>query len=74
MGLGKKGESMVYRFFRLIDNTNIAPYKNFCTLIGSSVVDSRSTNNIILEEVVNKFKLIKIPHLNPYKVTWLNKG
>ena len=26
MGLGKKGESTVRRFFWLIDNTNIAPY------------------------------------------------
>ena len=26
MGPGKEGESMVHRYFWLIDNTNIAPY------------------------------------------------
>ena len=30
MGLGKEGESTVCRFFQLIDNTNIAPYEDFC--------------------------------------------
>ena len=38
------------------------------------VVDSRSTDNIILEEEFNKLKLTKIPHVNPYTVTWLKKG
>ena len=35
------------------------------------VVDSRSISNFILEEVVTKLKLKKIPHNNLYKVTWL---
>ena len=38
------------------------------------MVDSGSTDNVILEEAVTKLKLKKIPHENPYKVTWLNKG
>ena len=38
------------------------------------VVDSGSTDNVISEEAVTKLKLQKIPHDNPYKVTWLNKG
>ena len=38
------------------------------------IVDLGSTNNIIFEEVVNKLKIEKILHTNPYKVTWLNKG
>ena len=37
-------------------------------------VDSRSTNNITLEEAVSKLKLTKISHVNPYKMTWLEKG
>ena len=36
-------------------------------------MDSRSTNNIILEEPTKKLKLTKVPHANPYKVTWLNQ-
>lgn len=37
-------------------------------------MDSGSTDNIISKEVVKKLKLTKIPHTNPYKVTWLKKG
>ena len=40
MGPGKEGESTVRRFFWLIDNTNIAPYQDCCTLIGSSELHS----------------------------------
>ena len=40
MGLGKEGESIVHIFFCLIDNTNIAPYEDYCTLIGSSELHS----------------------------------
>ena len=38
------------------------------------IIDSGSTNNVILEEAVQKLKLTKIPHECPYKVTWFNKG
>ena len=40
MGLGKEGESRVHRFFWLIDNTNIAPYQDCCTLTRSSELHS----------------------------------
>ena len=40
MGLGKEGESTVHRFFWLIDNTNIAPYQDCCTLTRSSELHS----------------------------------
>ena len=40
MGLRKEGESMVHRFFWLIDNTNIAPYEDCCTLTRSSELHS----------------------------------
>lgn len=48
-----------------------------CKILGKVckvVVDSGSTDNIISEEAINKLKLTKIPHVNPYKITWLNKG
>lgn len=38
------------------------------------IIDSGSTNNVILEEAVQNLNLTKIPHVSPYKVTWLNKG
>lgn len=38
------------------------------------IIDSGSTDNIISEEVVQKLKIVKIPHTYPYRVTWLNKG
>ena len=41
----------------------------FCKVI----VDSGSIDNIILEEAAKKLKLTKVPHANPYKVTWLNQ-
>ena len=37
------------------------------------IIDLGSTNNIISEEVVSELKLKRIPHTNPYKVTYLNK-
>ena len=40
MGPSKEGESMVHTFFWLIDNTNISPYQDCCTLIGSSELHS----------------------------------
>lgn len=38
------------------------------------IIDSSSTDKIVLEEVVDRLKLKKIPHNNLYRVTWLNKG
>ena len=34
------------------------------------ILDLGSIDNIIYEEVVKKFKLEKIPHVDLYKVTW----
>lgn len=48
-----------------------------CKIMGKVcrvVVDSGSTDNIVSEEVVSKLKLQRIPHSDPYRVTWLNKG
>lgn len=38
------------------------------------IIDSGSIDNIVSEEAVSKLKLQRIPHKNPYRVTWLNKG
>ena len=47
-----------------------------CKIMGKVcrvIIDSGSTDNIISEEVVEKLKLERIQHANPYKVTWLSK-
>lgn len=47
-----------------------------CNILGKVcrvIIDSSSTDNIISEEAIIKLKLKRIPHTNPYKVTWLNK-
>ena len=47
-----------------------------CKIMGKVcrvIIDSGSIDNIINEEVVEKLKLKRIQHVNPYKVTWLNK-
>ena len=38
------------------------------------IIESGYTDNVILEEAVQKLNLTKIPHEFPYRVTWLNKG
>ena len=38
------------------------------------MVDSGSIDNVIFEEVVTKLSLKRIPHEDPYRVTWLKKG
>lgn len=37
------------------------------------IVDSGSTKNLASTEMIEKLGLKKIPHPNPYKVSWLNK-
>ena len=77
----KKGENLMFRRI-LIRKPSLDEPKHRRSLfrIGCKIivkiykVDSRSTNNIISEEAVNKLQLSKIPHVNPYKVTWINQG
>lgn len=38
------------------------------------IVDSGSTDKIILEEASQKLQLVRIPYAHPYRSTWLNKG
>jgi len=40
MGPGNEGKSLIHRFFWLIDDTNIEPYEDCCTLIRSSELHS----------------------------------
>lgn len=37
------------------------------------VIDSRSTNNLVFIEMVEKLGLEKMVHPTPYKVSWLHK-
>ncbi|XP_059064780.1 uncharacterized protein LOC131856855 [Cryptomeria japonica] len=38
------------------------------------LIDSGSTENFVSMEMVEKLKLKRIPHLYPYKVSWLTQG
>jgi hypothetical protein len=38
------------------------------------IIDSGSTDNLIIAEMVEKLELETTKHLNPYKVSWLQKG
>ena len=42
--------------------------------VGKVIIDSSCTDNIVLEEAANMLNMKIIPHSNPYKVTWVNKG
>ena len=47
-------------------------FKIMCKILGKVckvILDLGSIDNIILEEEVYKIKLVKVPHVNPYKVT-----
>ena len=49
-----------------------ALFKVRCKIMGKVckvIIDSGSTDNIILEESIAKLKIPKIPHSTPYKVT-----
>ena len=51
-------------------------FRTLCKVRGKVykvIVDSNSTNNIASVEMVEKLGLKKLPHPNPYKVSWLNK-
>lgn len=53
---------------RSIFKTTCKRKRKVCTL----VIDSGSTDNIVLREMVDKLGLVKVPHETPYKVSWLN--
>ena len=38
------------------------------------VIDNRSTDNLVSQEMVEKVGLKNIKNLTPYKVSWLQKG
>jgi hypothetical protein len=38
------------------------------------IIDNGSTNNLVSMEMVEKLKLETTTHLNPYKISWLQKG
>ena len=52
-------------------------FKTACKVKGKVckvIVDSGSTKKLASSEMVNKLSLQRIPHRNPYKVSWLRKG
>ena len=79
----KEGENLMIRRTLIKEQIKEEPsqrralFRIRCKIMGKVcrvIIDSGSTNNIISKEAVNKLKLKRIPHANPYKVTWLNKG
>jgi hypothetical protein len=38
------------------------------------IIDGGSTENLVSTEVMKKLNLTRLNHLNPYHVSWLNKG
>ena len=79
----KKSENLIFRTIIIKQLALDEPkhrralFRIKCKILGkfcNVVVDSSSIDNIILEEAIEKLKLTKIPHVNTYKVTWLNKG
>lgn len=38
------------------------------------IIDSRSTDNLVAAEMVEKLRLKRFKHPTPYKVSWLHKG
>ena len=74
----EKGENLMFRRVLIKQQAPDEPkhrralFRIKCKILGKVckvVVDSRSTDNITPEEAINKLKLTKIPHVNPYKVT-----
>ena len=52
-------------------------FKTICKVEGKCcklIVDSGSTDNLVSTEMVDKLKLRKIVHPEPYRVAWLQKG
>lgn len=79
----KRGENLMFRRVLIKKPTPDDPKKSRalfrirCNILGKVckvLVDLGSTNNIISEEAVENLKPTKISHVNPYKVTWINKG
>ena len=79
----EKGENLMLRRVLVKDPFKDEPkqrralFRETYKILGKAckvIIDSRSTDNVLLEEVVQKLGLTKIPHVCPYKVTWLNKG
>ena len=78
----ERGESLMFNRTLLKTITEQEPpqrntlFRTLCKVRGKVckvIVDSSSTDNIALVEMVEKLGLKKLPHPNPYKVSWLNK-
>ena len=79
----EKGENLMLRRVLVKEPFKYEPkqrrtlFRTNCKILGEVckvIVDLESTDNVLSKEVVQKLGLTKIPHVYPYKVTWLNKG
>ena len=73
----KQGESLLMR--KVIDELvqRRRMFKTVCKVEGKCcklIGDSGSPNNLVSTEMVEKLKLRKTLHLEPYMVAWLQKG
>ena len=79
----KRVENLIYRRLLVKQAATNEPrqrralFRIKCKILDKAckvVVDSGSTDNVISKEAVTKLSLKRIPHEDPYRVTWLNKG
>ena len=78
----KWGEKLMFKRVLIRQPTKDEPkhrralFRIRCKILGKVckvIVNLGSKENIISEEVVEKLKLVRVPHISPYKVIWLNK-
>ena len=78
----ERGESLMFNRTLLKTVTEQEPsqrntfFGTLCKVRGKVykvIVNSDSTDNIASVEMLEKLGLKKLPHPNPYKVSWLNK-
>jgi len=83
-GYPEKGESLMFR--RAMTTMKVPDreppqrkslFKTTCKAGGKVckvLIDSRSTENFVSVEMVEKLKLSRLPHHCPYKISWLTQG
>ena len=73
----EQGEALLMRKVtdELVQRRNL--FKTVCKVEGKCrklIVDSGSIDNLVSTEMVEKLKLRKTVHPEPYRVAWLQKG
>ena len=79
----ERGESLMMKRTLLKVPTTMEPpqrktiFRTACKYggkVGKVIIESRSIENLVSLEMIQKLKLRRIPHPFPYKVSWLTKG